>query len=149
MPQWVFRGVYPQPVAQVFDVLRRPANRVRLAPPALAMQLLAGPDCLEKNSRLTLQVRRAGLAQTIELEVTDLVPNTSLTEVQVRGPFRSWRQHYHVAATPNGGTCLTETIDFEPPGGLLGLLVSAAVIERDLRELYAQREPLLRQLLAG
>lgn len=149
MPQWVFSGVYSQPVTQVFEVFCRPANRVLLAPAKLSVQLLDGPDFLQKGSRLSLRVRRSGLLQTIELEITGFTPAQTLIEEQVRGPFRSWQQRYQFEATPEGGTLLTETIDCEPPGGMLGLLVTAAVIERDLGELYAEREPLLRQLLAG
>jgi ligand-binding SRPBCC domain-containing protein len=148
MPQFVFSGVYPQPVSRVFAVFCRPANRVRLASTKLNMQLLAGPDCLRKGSRLTFRVRRYGLSQTIELEVTAFTPEEILIEEQVRGPFRSWRQCYRVETTPEGGTLLRETIEYEPPGGLLGLQITAKVIERDLRELYEQREPLLRQLLS-
>jgi ligand-binding SRPBCC domain-containing protein len=148
MPQWVFSGTYPQAVSQVFAVFCRPANRVRLASTKLNMQLLEVPDRLRKGSRLTLRGRRYGLSQTIELEVTAFTAEELLIEEQVRGPFRSWRQRYQFETTPEGGTLLTETIDYEPPGGLLGLQITAQVIERDLRELYDQREPLLRQLLS-
>jgi ligand-binding SRPBCC domain-containing protein len=148
MPQWVFSGVYPQSAAHVFAVFSRPANRARLAPAKMSVELLDGPECVVKGSRLLLRVRRSGVSQTIELEVTDLLHGATLIEQQIRGPFRSWRQHYQFEPTAEGGTLLTETIDCEPPGGMLGLLVTAARIERDLRELYEQREPLLRQLLA-
>ena len=148
MPQWVFSGEYPQPAAQVFAVFRKPANRTRLAPANMSVELLDGPDSVVKGSRLLLRVRRSGVSQTIELEVADVVDGMTLIEQQKRGPFRSWRQQYQFQPTPNGGTLLTETIDYEPPGGMLGLLVTAARIESDLRELYEQREPLLRQLLA-
>jgi len=148
MPQWVFSGVYPQPVSQVFAVFCRPANRVRLASAKLNMQLLDGPDCLRKGSRLTLRARRYGLSQTIELEVTAFTPEEILIEEQVRGPFRNWRQRYQFEPAPEGGTLLTETIDYEAPGGLLGLQITDKLIERDLRELYEQREPVLRQLLS-
>jgi ligand-binding SRPBCC domain-containing protein len=147
MPRWVFSGVYPQDLARVFGVVTRPANRVRLVPERLHLQLLTEPGPLQKGSRIAIRLRRYGLAQTIELEVTDFNPTTSFTEKQIRGPFRSWTHHYRFESTEVGGTRLTETIDYEPPGGLLGLQVTAATIERDLRELYDLREPLLRSLL--
>jgi ligand-binding SRPBCC domain-containing protein len=147
MPRWVFSGVYPQDLACVFGVFSRTANRIRMIPEALHSQLLAEPDRLQKGSRIAIRLRRYGLAQTIELEVTDFNPETSFTEKQIRGPFRSWTHNYRFEPTGEGATLLTETIDYEPPGGLLGLQVTAATIERDLRELYELREPLLRQLL--
>lgn len=148
MPLWTCTDVLPQPVAVVFAFLQRPANRVRLAPPHWSLQLVSGPDRLGHGSRMVLRGRRHGISHTTELEVTAFEQDRWMEAEQRRGPFRRWKQTFTFEAAPEGGTRLTEQIDWEKPGGMLGLLVSIAMIEDELRELEAHRRPLLVRLLA-
>jgi len=70
-----------------------------------------------------------------------------MEEEQRRGPFRRWKQTFTFVATAVGGTCLDERIDWEKPGGILGLFVTAAMIEAELQALHAHRQQLLPRLL--
>jgi ligand-binding SRPBCC domain-containing protein len=131
----------------VFAFLQRPANRVRLAPPHWCLQLLNGPERIELGSRLVFRGRRKGISQTSEMEVTGFEQDRRMEEEQRRGPFRRWKQTFTFEPTPEGGTQLKEEIDWEGPGGMLGLLLTSAVVEHELDELRAYRQPLLLRLL--
>jgi ligand-binding SRPBCC domain-containing protein len=148
MPLWTSTEVLPQPVPVVFAFLRSPANRTKLAPLSWSLQLVSGPELLERGSRMVLRGRRKGISQTSELEVTAFEQDCLLEEEQRRGPFRRWKQSFTFEAAPEGGTRLTEWIDWEKPGGMLGLLVSEAMIEEELRELETHRRSVLGRLLA-
>jgi ligand-binding SRPBCC domain-containing protein len=91
------------------------------------------------GSRITVKGRRAGVAQHLVSEVTAFEPGRSFVEEQRQGPFRRWAHTYRFEAQADGGTLLTEEIDYEPPGGVLGLLLTAEKIERDLAAVYAFR----------
>lgn len=110
--------------------------------------MVSGPDCLTLGSRLVLRGRRKGVSQTSELEVTAWESDRLMQTVQRRGPFRRWRQIFLFDQAPEGGTLLEEQIDWEGPGGMLGLLWSTAVIEQEFRDLQAHRQSLLLRLLA-
>lgn len=148
MPLWTCTDVLTQQVAVVFAFLQRPANRIRLLPPDWGLQLVSGPECLTLGSRLVLRSRRKGISQTSELEVTAFEQDRLLRQEQRRGPFRRWQQTFTFDPTQEGGTKLEEQIDWEGPGGVLGLLLTAAAIEKELCELHAHRQPLLLRLLA-
>ncbi len=148
MPLWSCTDVFLQPPAVVFAFLQRPANRVRLAPPDWSLQLLSGPDRIEVGSVLIWRGRRKGISQTTELLVTALEQDRMMEEEQRRGPFRRWKQTFTFEAAAEGGTCLTERIDWEKPGGLLGLFVTESAVQQELLALQAHRQPLLAQLLA-
>jgi ligand-binding SRPBCC domain-containing protein len=147
MPTFISEEHFALPVARIFAFFRRPGNRVRLARPELHMQLLDGPEQIELGSRLTVRVRRAGVSQQITSEVTAFTLDVSFVEEQRKGPFRRWVHTYRFEAS-DGSTRMTEVIDYEPPGGMLGLLLTAGVIERDLTALYAYRRDKLPELLA-
>jgi ligand-binding SRPBCC domain-containing protein len=144
MPRIEQSTLVPGALADVFAFFLRPANLLTLAPPELRLELVAGPEQLAQGDRVTWKGRRWGLAYTVVLEVTDLRPGTLLTEKQVQGPLRRWEHLRRFEAVPEG-TRLTEQIDFEPPGGLLGLTVTAGAVEQELQAAFAYRADQLRE----
>lgn len=124
----------------LFAYFRRPANLVALAPPSLHLTLVAGPEVLEAGSRWTVTTRRFGLTARITTEVVDLVEPLRLVEEQREGPFRRWRLERTFVALRPTETEVHERIEYEPPGGLLGLTLTAQRIEADLTEAYRWRQ---------
>jgi ligand-binding SRPBCC domain-containing protein len=127
-----------RPVAVVFEFFCQPANLLRVTPPDMHVRLLEAPRRLELGSRLTIEVRRWGIGQRIESLVTVFEPDVIFADEQVKGPFRRW-VHTHRFAACEGGTRVTDEIEFEAPGGMLGLVVTVPSIERDLQKAFAYR----------
>lgn len=65
-------------------------------------------------------------------------------DVQVSGPFRTWR-HRHIVKAHEDGAILRDEIDYEPPLWFIGRLVAPFVIERRLHKLFAFRHEVTRQ----
>jgi ligand-binding SRPBCC domain-containing protein len=139
----------PAPPASVFTALCRPVVLVQLAPPEMHLMLESGPDELALGARLVLRGRRWGVAQRVVSEVTAFEPDTLLVLGQRQGPFRRWTHTQRLEALGEGGTRLSERVDYEPPGGLLGLTVTAAFLERELTTLFAFRRQKLVELLGA
>jgi ligand-binding SRPBCC domain-containing protein len=149
MPRFETAANFPFPVGRVFAYLLRPANRVALAPPQLQLRLIEGPEVLVVGARVTVQGRRWGLSRRLVSEVTALEADASIVEEQREGPFRAWRHAQRFEALPDGGARLLDAIDYEPPGGMLGLLLSAGAVECELAGAFAHRDRRLRELLAA
>jgi ligand-binding SRPBCC domain-containing protein len=132
---------------RVFAVLLRPANLVRLAPPDLGFRLLAAPEMLTVGDRVVIGLRRWGVTLRLETEVTVLEADRLLIEEQRQGPFRRWVVTRRLEPLADGGTRLSDAIDFEPPGGVLGLALRTGTIERDLTLLFEHRRQALAELL--
>jgi ligand-binding SRPBCC domain-containing protein len=60
-------------------------------------------------------------------------------EEQKEGAFRKWVHSHQFEATANAGTHVVDEIDYEPPGGMLGLLLTAGAVERELNEFFRYR----------
>ena len=149
MPTFETTADYPAPAPAVFRLLRRSAVLALLAPPEMHLQLQDGPEKLTLGARLTLCGRRWGVPQRVVSEVTAFTEDALLVLEQRQGPFRRSIHTHRLHALPNGGTRLDERIHFEPPGGVLGLTVTAAFIERELAALFAFRRQKLAELLQG
>ena len=136
-----------QPLADLFAFFTKPENLVQLAPPDLHLELLTSPDVLALGSCLVWKGRRWGISQQIIQEVTGFDTDKSFVMEQKKGPFARWVHAHHFEAT-DAGTRILEKIDFAPPGGLLGRLISAESIRKDLVTLFAYREKKLKEIFA-
>ena len=69
-------------------------------------------------------------------------------DVQVKGPFRSWR-HRHLVDPHEDGAVLRDEIDYEPPLGFIGRAVAPLLIQRRLERLFAYRHEVTRRWCEG
>jgi len=146
MPVFQSETTLARPAAEVFDFFVRPANLLAITPPEWKMRLVEAPERLHLGARLVIESRRWGIPQRIISEVTEFEPNTFWTDTQRQGPFRKWAHTHRFESIP-GGTRVIDLIDFEPPGGMLGLIIRAGVVERELQRLFAYRNARLREVL--
>jgi ligand-binding SRPBCC domain-containing protein len=148
MPSFDAVLTVPRPLAEVFEFFLDPANLVRVSPPELHMRLVEGPRRLQLGSVIVLQGRRWGVPQRVVSEITAFEPGASFVDEQRQGPFRRWR-HAHRFEAVAEGTRIADRIDYEPPGGLLGLVATPKMLERDLEWVYGYRCEKLRELFGA
>ena len=70
-------------------------------------------------------------------------------EEQRQGPFRSWKHTQRFAPSVEGGVRITDVIEYEPPGGVLGRLATVEAIRRELERAFAYRRERLTELLGA
>ncbi len=149
MPIFKMSECYAAAPGRTFDLFRQPAERVRLAPPELHLRLEEGPAELRLGSRLTVRGRRWGVTQRMVSEITAFEDGVLIVEEQRQGPFRSWKHTQRFEPTAEGGVRITDTIEYEPPGGVLGRLATAETIRKELEGAFAYRRERLAEWLAA
>jgi ligand-binding SRPBCC domain-containing protein len=137
---------FARPLSEVFAFFIQPANLIVLTPPQLHMRLVDGPERIVQGARLTFKGRRWGISHRAVSEITRLETDKLFVDSQIEGPFRKW-VHTHAFESAPPGTRVRDTIDFEPPGGILGLVITARFVEKDLSWVFAYRAKKLRELL--
>jgi len=65
-------------------------------------------------------------------------PPYDFVDVQARGPYKLWR-HTHRFSEVEGGTMITDTVEYALPLGLLGRLVHRLQVARDLSRIFDYR----------
>ncbi len=80
------------------------------------------------------------------IEVFDV--EERFVDVQLRGPYRSWR-HTHVFAEVPGGTLVRDRVEYELPLGPLGTLAHTLFVRRRLERIFAYRRRRIAELLEG
>ena len=133
------------PPAEVFAFLIRPANGPTLTDPDAGVRWLSGPEVMTRGSVNELEVRGFGLPRRVVYEVAAFedrgAAGGSFTETMTDGPLPRFETDHVVApaeagetggANGAGGCVLTETYRFAPPGGLLGLTLTADRLRGEL-----------------
>src|SRR5689334_22115207 len=138
MPLFDASVVLTREPAVVFDWFSQPALMIATAPPELALRLIQAPERLSLGARVALAGRRWGVPHPATMEVTGFEPPSLLVEEQRQGPFRRWVPTHRFEPV-NEGTLLKVRVDFEPPGGILGLTVTEAYVRRELEWIFAHR----------
>ena len=80
-----------------------------------------------------------GLPITWKTEIVDWEPNQRFVDIQRNGPYRTW-VHTHSFESHNGGTVITDDIEYQLPFGLLGRIANTLVVHGDLKRIFGYRQ---------
>ena len=133
----------------LFDFLLRPANVMRVSDPQTGLNIVKAPEIVEVGSQIEFQLIGFGQLQGATHEIVELSRPDRIVEVQLRGPLRSYR-HEHLFEPERDGVLMVDTIEFEPPGGLLGLIANAdRIIDQFEQGFFARQQQLERLVASG
>ena len=71
-------------------------------------------------------------------------PPHAFEDVQVKGPFRSWR-HRHIVEARNDAAILRDEIDYEPPLWFFGRALAPLLVQKRLQKLFDYRHEVTRR----
>ena len=106
---------------EVFEFHLRPANLARLMPPFIRSEIFAPSSPSRAGDTQTIVIRLPFIALKWDAAITK-VGEGLLEDVQVSGPFRSWRHEHRVEDIGGGRARLTDRVEFRFLPGPLGQL---------------------------
>lgn len=116
-----------------------------LLPPWESARVVQSAKISEVGSRAIVETRVFGpITVRWIAEHTVYDPPHLFEDIQIEGPFRSWR-HRHVIEPHEDGATLRDEIDYEPPLGFVGRVFAPLVVERRLRKLFDYRHQVTRE----
>ena len=146
MPTFEARVALATTAGQLFDYIVHPAHLAGIMPPETPLEVIESPERLELGSQLVVDLDGFGPTQRLTYEVTAFEEPVSFTETMVSGPLGAW-VHQRRIIPGEELVELIEEVNFEPPSGLAGLLLTAPRIEASLTSGFAHRHRRLRELL--
>jgi ligand-binding SRPBCC domain-containing protein len=130
---------------RVFEFHEQPDVLNLLTPPSENARLIQSAKISEVGTQAVIETRILGPFKVRWVaEHTLYDPPHVFEDVQVKGPFRSWR-HRHIVEPHPDGAILRDEIDYEPPLGFLGRLVAPILIQKRLQKLFDYRHEVTRK----
>ncbi|MDQ2855712.1 MAG: SRPBCC family protein [Acidobacteriota bacterium] len=133
---------------RVFAFHEQPEALRLLMPPWESSRIVAQANISEPGSRTIIEAKILGIRVRWIAEHTVYDPPQMFEDIQVAGPFRSWRHRHYIAERPNGAM-LRDEIDYQPPLGFPGRLLAPLLIEPRLRRLFQFRHRVTREWCEG
>ncbi len=149
MPEFLTSVSLKAPQQQVYDFLLRPENVLKVSPPDIGLQFVQAPDVIRLGSVIEFKIQAWGQVQVFLHEISELVEPSRIVERQVKGLFKQWIHEHTLATGADGITLVTDKIVFEPPGGLVGMLLTKNRILDHLEDGYFHRHQKMKKLLEG
>jgi ligand-binding SRPBCC domain-containing protein len=127
-------------VESVFAFHTDPANLLCITPRHIRVDVLRF-DTPGEDAVVELRVRPFPLISTRWLMRFDVFePPHRLSDVQVRGPFRRWRQLREFIPDGEEYCLLRDTVEYQLPFGMLGRIVNRVFVARQIRGMLAYRQ---------
>ena len=134
---------------RVFGFHEQPDALRRLTPPWEPTRVVKAAADLRVGSEALVETRLFGLVPMLwTARHTAYDPPRMFEDVQVEGPFKSWRHRHFVEPHPSGAL-LRDEVEYEPPLGALGRLAAPLVIEPRLRKLFDYLHEVTRRWCEG
>jgi ligand-binding SRPBCC domain-containing protein len=130
---------------RVFAFHEQPQALVLLLPPWESARVIQSAKISEVGGRAIIETQILGpITVRWIAEHTHYEPPHMFEDVQIKGPFHSWR-HRHLIARHQNGAMLRDEIDYEPPFGFMGRAFAPQLIESRLRKLFDYRHQVTRE----
>jgi ligand-binding SRPBCC domain-containing protein len=147
--QFVKESVIRASPQRVFEFHEQPNVLTLLIPPSESGRVIQSAKISEVGTQAIIETMILGPIKTRWVaEHTVYDPPHMFEDIQVKGPFRSWR-HRHIVEPVSDGAILRDEIDYEPPFGFLGRLVAPILIQKRLQKLFDYRHEVTRRWCEG
>ncbi|SFI86537.1 Ligand-binding SRPBCC domain-containing protein [Planctomicrobium piriforme] len=132
----------------LFDFLSRPGNVSKVTSPNLGITFHSAPEVVHEGARLDFQVITFGQIIKSSHQILEFERPRLVVERQIAGPMKSWLHRHEYEAVPEG-VLKRDIVEFQLPGGLIGLLLSESKICSHLEDGFYYREQRLQELIAS
>jgi ligand-binding SRPBCC domain-containing protein len=134
---------------RVFAFHELPDALERLTPPWERSRVVRAAPSLRAGEVAVVEARLFGVVPVRWVaEHTVYDPPRMFEDVQVEGPFKSWR-HRHFVEPHEKGAVLRDEVEYETPLGVLGRLAAPLLVEPRLRRLFEYRHHVTREWCEG
>lgn len=143
--QFVKESIIKAAPERVFAFHELPDAIERLIPPWENAKIVQKADISKIGSQAIVEQKLFGLIPSRWIaEHTKYEPPRMFEDVQISGPFKSWR-HRHIVLPHEEGAILRDEIEFEPPLGILGAPFVPLLVMPRLEKMFDYRHKITKE----
>ena len=137
---WVPRGI-----DEVFAFFSDAFNLEALTPPRVHFHVVTPrPIVLKAGALIQYKLRVNGMPIRWTTRIETWNPPYEFSDTQLSGPYKLWL-HTHKFSEADGGTKMTDHVDYQLPFGPIGDVVHKLWVRRDVESIFTYREKVIRE----
>ena len=129
----------PVCASEAFAWHERPGALQRLIPPWERASVMKQGDGVRDGSIVELDYRLGPVRTRWIARHHGYQQGEAFRDTQVSGPFSHWEHLHQFEATGDNSAILTDHIDYEMPGGIIGSLLGGGLVERKIESMFSYR----------
>jgi ligand-binding SRPBCC domain-containing protein len=137
-----------RPLREVFEFFANAANLEAITPPFLRFRIIT-PQPIEMRAGTRIEYRLSlwGVPLRWRTLISCFEPDRRFIDEQESGPYAHWH-HVHEFEAEGRATRMRDQVTYRLPLGLLGKLLHALWVERQLQTIFDYRATAIARLLA-
>ena len=104
------------------------------------------PIVMKAGTVIDYKLSLRGIPMRWKTVIESWDPPNSFVDNQARGPYRLWH-HTHTFRSVPGGTEMDDTVIYSLPFGILGDIVHALQVRKDVENIFAYRRTRIKELV--
>lgn len=147
MPTIVLETVINAPLVACFDLARDLALHTRTVA-WTRERVVEGPDSglFGPGDSVTFEAVHFGVRQRLTARMVEWDPPRLFAEEMTQGAFQRLYHRHEFSLTPDGGTLMTDTLEFTSPFGVIGVLADKVFLERYMTRFLQGRNRELKRI---
>ncbi len=133
MPESVSSSILDCSAGMLRTFLGRTANLPQISDPDLELEILSAPEFVTVGQRIEFRITAYGFKQRATHEYVT-VEELQIIEDQIEGPLRAWKHMQQIEVIAASQCRLTDHVEFQPPGGMLGYLLTEANVLASIKD---------------
>lgn len=137
----------PGPPESHFPFFSDAANLSRITPPELGFRILTpAPIAMGAGTLIDYRIGLWGLPMRWRTRIAWWEPPHGFADEQLSGPYKRWFHSHSFAPDGEGGTLMTDSVEFALPLEPLSL-IARPLVEWQVRRIFTYRDLALRKAL--
>lgn len=132
--QWIER-----PIDEVFAFFADAHNLEEITPPWVGFKILSmSTEAIEEGTTIRYRLRLHGIPVHWRTDICEWNPPYCFVDEQTKGPYKRWH-HTHRFEAHGSRTKMIDEVEYELPFGVLGRMVHALKVRRDVSRIFNYR----------
>ena len=141
--------VLPRPRSEVFAFFADAANLERITPPFLRFRITTRlPIAVATGTLIDYRLSLFGIPFHWRTLIETFEPEERFVDRQLKGPYSLWR-HTHTFEEVEGGTRMTDHVEYAVPLGPLGSIARAIFVTRMVEKIFDYRARVIAERFAN
>ena len=133
---------------RTWDFFSRAENLPLITPPWLGFTITNVSQLqIQADSTLDYTLRWMGLPVKWRTKIIDWSPPRQFIDLQIRGPYTLWHHQHRFTPAEDGGTICEDRVIYRLPGPLVGRVIHALIVKKQLLEIFNFRRQVIGQHL--
>lgn len=133
----------PCSLKQAWEFFSDPRNLEKLTPSSVGFTITYCTEgSVHEGQTIAYKIKLAPLLKVNWLtEISHVIPEEKFIDIQLHGPYKVWH-HTHSFEENEHGVLMRDSVTYVLPFGILGKIVHALFVKRQLEHIFAERKRL-------